>query len=433
MANLPIGQCELESSRLFVRRFQERRQELLDFGAKGGAIFCYNCLLPKAVVAAAGGQVVKLVAIMNLYGRKGSIIDEYIPSASEEFCTLMTHSFATGVREPYPENMHLLDTATCAALTKLLSMMTVAMPEFEDCYVLNLPRRQERPEDQAFWLNEIYRMKAHVEKITGCEITAESLRREIRKENRKKELIKAISLSRQGPVVPIRGSEFTMINWSQNWLSLDDYLPLLERVLAEVEERKAQGISVCQPDAPRVMVSDPCFFEPFRGAIEPMQCLRLIEDCGATIVAEDYCVGVGEYWYPIQEEGDPFANLAHYILNIKVPCPFMTPNTRRIKRALSAAQELQVDGLVYQSVRSCKTSDAEAMKFTSAFEEHGMAAIFLSRLGAPEQEPVEQMRTRLESFVEQMKANRAVAGLTPRAEQANERYGSHPIPVLVAH
>jgi len=108
--------CELESIERFKQMFDERKDELIEFSKNGGRIFCYNCLLPKVVIHAGGGQVVKLLGMMNLYGAEGTVVDEYLPHGSEEFCTLIKYTFGTGIKKPHPEGMKVTDTATCSLL-----------------------------------------------------------------------------------------------------------------------------------------------------------------------------------------------------------------------------------------------------------------------------------------------------------------------------
>lgn len=396
--------CELESVERFKGMFEDRKGELIEFSKNGGRIFCYNCLLPKVVIHAGGGQVVKLLGMMNLYGTEGTVVDEYLPHGSEEFCTLIKYTFGTGIKKPHPEGMKVTDTATCSALTKLMSMMYMAMPEFGMPHIVNIPRRAERKEDQDFWYEEIERLKDFVEKHTGNKVTDEALRKCIKDENHKKELMKELAFLRKGPTIPIRGSECVMVNQQQNWLESEKYITALEEVVKEARERKEKGISVYAEDAPRVLVTDPCFFEPFRETVEPNRAVRLIEDCGAAVVAEDFCSGVGEYWHPIPENGRrPLETIADYYLNVVVPCPFQTPNTRRLDRCIEAVKELDIKGVVYMSVSACKVAAAEARKFESAMAEHGISTLYIERIGDPDNEPIEQLRIRLESFVEMLK------------------------------
>lgn len=55
------------------------------------------------------------------------------------------------------------------------------------------------------------------------------------------------------------------------------------------------------------------------------------------------------------------------------------------------------------SVTACKVASAEARKFESAMAEHGVPTLYIERIGDPDNEPIEQLRIRLESFVEMLK------------------------------
>ena len=133
------------------------------------------------------------------------------------------------------------------------------------------------------------------------------------------------------------------------------------------------------------MATDPCFFEPFRGEVEPYRCVKFLEDCGAAVVAEDFCCGVGEHWSNIEEkqnDPDPLKTIADYYLDVVVPCPFQTPNTRRLTKCIQAIKELNIEGVIYMSTHACKVAAAEARKFERAMEkETGVPTLHIERYG----------------------------------------------------
>lgn len=407
--NKEIIKSNIKSVEEFKLLFKNRRQELLNFSDKGGVVFSYNCLLPKIIVNASGGQVVKLLGMMNIFGYNKSVVSEYLAHGEEDICTLVRDTFGIGLKPPYPKKMRVTDTATCAMLTKLMSMMYMSMPEFDIPHIVNIPKRADREVDQEFWYNELLRLKDFCESNTGQKVTNEALIEGIKKENIKKKLIKELDILRKGDIIPIRGSECVMVNQQQNWIEFGTYLAQVEKVVEEVKIRKEKGISDYEPGAPRVLVTDPCFFEPFRGEVEPYRCVRFLEDCGAAAVAEDFCCGVGEHWSTIEEkpnDPDPLKTIADYYLNTVVPCPFQTPNTRRIEKCTEAAKALDVEGVIYMSTHACKVAAAEARKFERAMEKIGIPMLYMERYGDPERELEGQLKMRVESFVKMLKDRR---------------------------
>ncbi|MGE5342285.1 MAG: 2-hydroxyacyl-CoA dehydratase subunit D [Candidatus Omnitrophota bacterium] len=407
---MEINISNLETVEEIKHIFMERRQELLNFADQGGVIFTYSCLLPKLIVHACGGQVVKLLGIMNLFGCNNHIIDEYFSHGSEEFCTLIRDTFGLELKAPYPRNMQIVDVTTCAALTKLISMMYMEMPEFGIPHIANIPRRGGREIEDKFWLRELVKLKEFCEEKTGQKATDEKLRESIRDENKKKDLIKELDLVRKGDVIPIMGSECMMVIQQQNWLRFDRYIKQLENIVEEAKERKRKGITDYEPGAPRVLVADPCFFEPFRGEIEPYRCVKFLESCGAAVVAEDFCCGVGEHWSDIEEkenDPDPLKTIADFYLNVLVPCPFPTPNSRRLTKCIEAIKRLDIEGVIYMTTHACKVAAAEARKFERAIEkETGIPTLHIERYGDPDKELAGQLKMRVDSFVTMLKDRR---------------------------
>ena len=192
-----------------------------------------------------------MLGMMNLFGCNNYVVDEYLRHGSEEFCTLIKYTFGVGLKKPYPRSMRVTDTATCAALTKLMSMMYMEMPEFGIPHIVNIPRRGEREVDKKFWIRELVRLKEFCEENTKQKVTDEKLIEGIKKENKKKNLIKELDLLRMGDVIPITGSECVMVNQQQNWIYPTNYIRQVEKVVEEARERKRKGISDYSPVTPR--------------------------------------------------------------------------------------------------------------------------------------------------------------------------------------
>jgi benzoyl-CoA reductase/2-hydroxyglutaryl-CoA dehydratase subunit BcrC/BadD/HgdB len=405
-----IGKSDLQSVEEFKQLFKDRKQELIDFAENGGQIFIYTCFLPKAIIGASGAQVVKLLGMMNIFGYENSLIDEYFPHGKNEFCTLINGTFGVRLKKPYPKNMRVTDGTPCATLTKLVSWMHMGMPEFGDApCVINVPRRSCREVDRKFFYGEMIRLKEFCEKLTGNTVTNEKLFEEIRIENKKKRLVKELDMLRKDEKIPIKGSECILVNQQQNWLEMSNYLIQLEKVIEEVKERKKKGVSVYAADAPRVIVTDPCFFEPFRGELEPLQNVTFLEECGAAVIAEDFCTGVGEHWSFIKENEnhpDQVQLYADYYLNEIVPCPFRTPNLNRIKKCKEAIDELNIEGVIYMTTHACKVASAESVKFERAMDEIGIPTLPLERFGDPAKELTGQLRIRVETFLTMLKERR---------------------------
>lgn len=402
---------EFESVEYMREMFRKRPEELIKFCDDGGEIFLYNCVSDPVFERPAGVIPLKMAGVRMLFGAESSLVADLLPAEADEFCELIKFSFATKIKEPYPKKMRLVEHTTCACLTKLERLLgTEFAPEYLPSYLVNRPRRViEREYDLDFFRHEMQKVSRMAEEKGGHEITFGDMWNEIKRENRRRKQIKDIFYLQRGEVVPIKGSEFCMVNKFHDFLDIDKFLEAMDNLIEELKAKKERGESVYSNDAPRIIVCDPCFFEPeYRvGVTEPIKFVKLIEECGGAVIGQDFCAGVGDCWYPCPETGDdPFYELADYYARKIVPCPFQTPNTFRITRLETAANELDADGIIYFTVRGCRMLAVEMKKVRDYFEVRGIPSLGLTRIGDPGMEMTGQLQNRIEPFIEMLKAKK---------------------------
>lgn len=407
MKNANFWKSEFETVEALRDKFRQRGKQLVK---EDRPIFLYNCLLECTILRASGITPLKLAGIRRLFGVTEEFLDKVFPAEAEEFCELMRFSFPAGVCDPHPQNMRIADTTTCAALTKIAFMAGEMVPDLQPSYIVNRPRRiLEREFDLDFFSGELECLREYAASVSGHYASDDEIWEQARHENHRKRLMKEIFYLQKGECIPIKGSEAVMVNQLHDYLDYREYLEGLEAVIEELRERKRTGPSVYAPDAPRLMVCDPCFFEPeYRiGVTEPPQFVRLIEECGGAVVGEDFCAGVGDCWYESPEEGpDPLRQLGDYYARKVVPCPFQTPNPFRITRLATTCDELEIDGIIHFDVRSCRLLAAEVRKLIDYFEPRGIPVLALQRIGNPRSERYERLRTEIETFIRSLQARK---------------------------
>jgi benzoyl-CoA reductase/2-hydroxyglutaryl-CoA dehydratase subunit BcrC/BadD/HgdB len=190
---------------------------------------------------------------------------------------------------------------------------------------------------------------------------------------------------------------------------------------ATVLEAAAAGSEPARTGRRRILVSG--------GFLETDEPVHLIEEAGADVVADDLCLGAR--WLSLPDTGtgdaredcpagdpgsgprpsplaaDPFDRLAQAYL-ARVPCPAKHPPGPRFDFVRREAEARSVDGVVFLLQKFCDPH---------AFDYPDLAAL-LAASGRPslvmeiEQGGLTrgQARTRLEAFVERLRAGRSAAG-----------------------
>jgi benzoyl-CoA reductase/2-hydroxyglutaryl-CoA dehydratase subunit BcrC/BadD/HgdB len=172
----------------------------------------------------------------------------------------------------------------------------------------------------------------------------------------------------------------------------EKYLDLLQVFIAEMEAIAADGFSPFEPDAPRVLLTG-C---PIGKGSEKV--LRIIEECGGAVVCIENCTGVkGLDLLVDEEEKDPFLALARRYLQI--PCSCITPNTGRPALLDRLISEYRIDGVVDLTWHCCHTYNIES-RVVGDFVEKGRCLPFLHVETDYSNSDLEQLRTRIEAFLE---------------------------------
>jgi benzoyl-CoA reductase/2-hydroxyglutaryl-CoA dehydratase subunit BcrC/BadD/HgdB len=129
--------------------------------------------------------------------------------------------------------------------------------------------------------------------------------------------------------------------------------------------------------------------------------LNLIEECGADVVADTLCSGVGGAFDPVVvTEKSTSALLSalaqRYIFGSACPC-FISPATR-ISRVLDLVHEHRADGVLHYGLRLCQLFDIELYRLSALLKERKIP--FMNLRTDYSLEDTEQLRVRLEAFLE---------------------------------
>ncbi len=292
---------------------------------------------------------------------------------------------------PYFQSSDLVvGETTCDGKKKVYELLNELIPT----YVLEVPHKPDTPQGKAFWFKELEAFKVELEKLTGNPITAEKLKESIELINNKRKALKRLSDLRANSPSPISGLDALLIYQ----ISFNDdpkrFTAKVNELCDELEERVRKGEGVTSKDAPRLMISG-C---PM--AIPNWKLHSIAQEAGATVVAEESCVGTRYFTDLVEPKGDSLNDLLWAIVEkySKIPCACFTPNDTRLVSVAELARKFKVDGVIYYTLQNCHDYNVESVKVDRALKTEGVPMLKIETDYAMGDSP--QIKTRVEAFLE---------------------------------
>jgi benzoyl-CoA reductase/2-hydroxyglutaryl-CoA dehydratase subunit BcrC/BadD/HgdB len=133
----------------------------------------------------------------------------------------------------------------------------------------------------------------------------------------------------------------------------------------------------------------------------------IIEESGGTIVTDELCTGFRLMADPVIMDGMSKKELYEALAEryfFPCTCPCFSPNDERLRRMKESIKVYGIEGVVFHTLRGCHLNNLEATKIELALREMGIPMVKLE--SEYDEGDIEQVRTRVEAFVEMIKARR---------------------------
>jgi benzoyl-CoA reductase/2-hydroxyglutaryl-CoA dehydratase subunit BcrC/BadD/HgdB len=262
-------------------------------------------------------------------------------------------------------------------------------------YVMELPDMKSE-EDRKLWLTEVRRFRDKIEEISGKNITMEGLKNAASVVNGKRKALQRLSRLRAADPPPISGLDALLVNQIAFYDDPRRFTEMTNKLCDELQERVIQGIGVVEKGTPRILISG----SPM--AIPNWKLHSIIEGSGGVVVGEESCVGERNHRNLIDEN---FSNVDQALEKIAsrylgINCACFTPNDERMDDIKSLVDSLHADGLIHYSIQFCTPYMMEAYK-----AEKTITDIPFMRIESDySMEDIGQLKSRVEAFLEMMKA-----------------------------
>jgi benzoyl-CoA reductase/2-hydroxyglutaryl-CoA dehydratase subunit BcrC/BadD/HgdB len=373
-----------------------RYQELKEFRDKGGKVVGTLCVMvPLELVYAAGAQVIRLC---SGYYEPVHPANELLGDAG--LCPMVKSTLGTKMVSSNPI-VDLVDLvagpATCDGKMKLAEILEDWVP----VVMMNIPRVKVGETSSNLWIKEIVHLKTHLEELTGKPVKKKRLKGEIRKWNEANQHWTELLEIRKSEKPPISGRDAMLIVQATQFERIERWNKKVKELLAELREMKKKGLHAGEEGAARILLAgSPMMYPNFKLP-------TIIEESGGTIVTDELCTGFRLMADPVMVDGmskkEIYEALAERYF-FPCSCPCFSPNDERIRRMREAIKAFGIEGVVFHTLRGCHLNNLEATKIELALREDGVPMVKLE--SEYDEGDIEQVRTRVEAFVEMIKARR---------------------------
>lgn len=387
----------LKTVELIRKRLAARPAELeaaRDGGAKVVGWLNYN--VPEEIIHALGLIPVRL----------GSGADDRLVELGSRFistgtCVYVRHTaglFAEKT-DPYVRNADLVVAdATCKQLFRLAEVVKHYFGV--NAHILGVPYNFAEPAGKTYFRKEVQALTHHLEKFAGSKLEQEKLEASVSLFEAIRTSIRALYQHQKKLNPAITWREAYEVVQAGNYLDKAEYLGLLKQLLAELAASKRVAYSGEWHDAPRLLLS---------GSIIPPgdhKLLDIIEQLGGRIVVDDLWSGFAHALTVQVEEAslDAIAD-AHLIPHASLPTLDFAGD-QRLKNLKALVEEYSADGIVYHTLRYCDAFTFKANETKRVFIEAGTPFLEIHTEYAGSD--FEAIRTRIEAFVEMVKAKTPV-------------------------
>ncbi|MGC8658044.1 MAG: double-cubane-cluster-containing anaerobic reductase [Desulfomonilaceae bacterium] len=367
-----------------------RIKELLDGKKEGKKVIGSFCVfVPEEIVRAADATLVGLCTGADFATEE---VEKVLPRNT---CSLIKSAFGFKLGKvcPYIESADMIvGENTCDGKKKAYETFGNLVPNL---YVMDLPQMKS-PDGKSLLKSEYYKFKDRIEQLTGITIDVARLKNGIDIVNSKRRAVHRLSQLRKTDPAPISGLDALLVNQVFFYDDPVRFTQSVNKICDEIEERIKTGSGVAAKGTPRILLSG-C---PM--AVPNWKLPWIIESSGAVIVGEESCVGERGVRNLTADTGSTLDELMNAIVDryFQVDCAIFTPNPDRLEHVKNMSAEYGANGIIHYGLQFCQPYQMEAIPVEQALENSGIPTLRIDTDYS--MEDVEQLKTRVEAFIERI-------------------------------
>ena len=347
----------------------------------GGRVFGYFCTyFPEELLHAAG------ILPMRILGDKEnvSLADSHVQAF---ICSLVRTSLDAALREKFNFLDGVVFPHSCDSIQNLADIWKQCFPkQFSDVVVL--PVWVDIQEAEDYLVGEIGRFKRKLEEHLGEQISDAALSKSVEIYNDNRAVLADLySLRRDNPGVIGSQEVLDVVRASMSMLK-EDHTELVRKLIDELKSAPASNGS-----GVRIVL--------YGNACDHPAIMHLFEELDAYVVDDDLCTGSRYFLHIEPPKGDPIRRIAHRYLR-RVPCP-SKHNTSFDRRdyLVDMVKQSEADGVVMLLLKFCDPHAFDYPDLAKRLSDSNIPHLLIETEMQPAS--IEQVRTRLQAFVEMLK------------------------------
>lgn len=276
-----------------------------------------------------------------------------------------------------------------------------AFAEHVNMYIMEVPQ-QKNACDHDLLRAEMKRYMEELEKLTGKTIGVDDIKKGIAIANGKRKAIQRLNALRKADPAPISGRDALLINQISFYDDPVRFTAKINELCDEIEARIEKGEGVAPKGTPRLLLAG-C---PM--AVPNWKLPYIVEGSGAVVVGEESCIGSRNIRDLVDEDATAKATTVDELLDLltdrymKIDCACFTPNDERLDNIADMAEELGAQGVIHYALLFCQPYSHEAFKVDKTLQAKGVPMLAIETDYG--MEDVEQLKTRIEAFVETLES-----------------------------
>jgi len=367
--------------------YQDYGSRARELKKQGKQIIGYLCAFTPAELITAAGMVPFRI--------KGDV-NEPITKADTEMetivCPLVRSCFDMALKGNYEFLDGIVIPHACDSICRTYDVWKYSL-NLPYAHFINMPHGTGGASLE-FYQEVLNTFRASLAKFTGKEISDGALAEAIKFHNQNRARVKELYELRKSSPPLISGEELTKVLIAAVSLPVEESIEMLGEVIDEVKERGA--LSAQKPA--RIMV--------IGAQVDDVAFIKLIEDSGAWVVADDLCPGAREFMSQVDVTPDPIAGLAErYLRKIKCGRTYreMEGNYQeyledRFGHMGRMIDDFGVDGVVLYIYKYCDPFGFEVPQIKSYIEAKGTPVLYLE--DEYSMSTIGRLRTRIQAFLE---------------------------------
>ena len=291
----------------------------------------------------------------------------------------------------------LFGSESCAAMERMEEQLYLLHPIESDGFfvtILDPPMKGDTTSLNYYKAQLEKHVLKPLKNALGVDVSEDAMRRAIARFNELCDVITQIGAFRKLPNPPITGYEFHVIQLVSEVCPHDLILPYLKETLEELKNREPEPKF---PFRVRVVLAG--------SEIDDPEFTKLIESCGAMVVADRYCFGSlpGRERIELQPGESAFDAICRHYLHWNQCARFMDGRKidQRHTELLRLVKEYNADGIIYENMKFCEFWSYEKVLASHILSvENGIPCCTIEKeyaLGS-----MGQLRTRFQAFVESL-------------------------------